>query len=599
MEMEEPVSLEEEELGIDQAQPVISEPSIDVGPEVLIMTVEIGDGRQDTLTVRELDDPSALAADFAAKHGLNKTLEKTLEQLIKQNRDLVERRATSVSPDMAGWKDWLKPNSTLDPYIFQEAFSSRANTPQVNGKNPKIVEKRGNGESAFGKLYQLGKGRRASVLSSVTSNTLTRSTSEACFNYGEWLYIKGRKMNEAKRKRIEKKQKKKEIAELKGVTSIPQINKQPPTVPTKDTAKPEDRLAKKAQDKKAHIEKLKSDRTKKELKECSFKPKLNKLSVQIQLSKGTEAPRYEELFEEAKKLAEKKKKALEDKEREFNYSPCIDLTCSKTISETGGDVVERLLSSRKKFEEKMSRMRLEVDGRDSTDSELGHRMFTPSTGRASSARNSIGKSIFEHLYSMKDHKKQVVEQLAEKRQQELSENSVHLNESSASIFNSFRRKQYERLFRMLDVDNDGAITPSDVQMACLDNDVMRVLNPLFIELEVGNLKVTFEAFMKKVDALLAPLTVTDRATILKRDSKLELEETQFKPTISKITEAYAMRKRGVKPASLYERGLREKKLADEKFELEAKLKLEEEKKQCPFKPATTPYLTRKQRKAIK
>lgn len=590
MEMEEPVSLSEEDLCLDRASPALSGPSIDYGPEVLVMTVEIGDGRQDTLTVREHDDPSSLAAEFADKHGLDMTMQKTLERLIRQHRNLADMRATSMSPDMADWKEWLRPNSATDPYIFQDVFLKRANASQTGSTSGRSLEKRG--QPAINRFFELGKNKRSSMMSSVASN-LTRCASESGFNYGEWLYVKGKKLKETKRREAEAKLKETLKKEQKEWFS-PKIN-DIPVLDDMPDVKIEDRLAKKGLDKKAHIEKMKNELNRKELKECSFKPKLSQTSIEMNLKKVVEVPRYEKLFEEAKKQQERKKAKVDQKDREFNYSPCIELTCSKTVSDSNGDVVERLLSSKRKFDEKMSRLRLEGEGRGSFDSEAGFR-FTPSTGRASSARNSIGKSIFEHLYSMKDNKKQLVERLAEKHQQEVSETSVHINEHSSSIFNSFRKKQYERLFRALDVDNDGTLTSADIAQACLDSDVMNVLKPLFVEIEVSGLQLKIDQFILKVDALLAPLTVQDRAIVLKRESKMELEESEFKPTISPISVAYAIRRRGNKPASLYERRVLEKKEAEERNRIEAKINLKKDMKKCTFKPATTPYLTRKQQR---
>jgi hypothetical protein len=601
MEMEEPVSLEEEEaLSFDQALPPLTDPSIQDSPEVLVMTVEIGDGRQDTLTVREHDDPKDLADEFAAKHGLDENLRSSLEQLIRQNRDLVEKRVGSVSPDMASWKDWLKPHSGIDPYLFQEAFSSRGNTPQINSNSRRMMDKRSRMGPVHNRLYALGTAKRNSVTSSVTTDRMTtRSMSQSAFNYGEWLYIRGKKMKETQRRDLEAKIKETEEEQAKGLTFAPAINKYYELLSPRTKDRTEDRLTKKGQDKKAHIERLRSDLTRKELKECSFKPQVNPAASSSELSKCLEVPRYTELFEESKKRQAKLKALEAEREHEFNFSPCIELSSSKFYTQSKAEILDRLLNSKVKFEEKMSRLRNEIEVRESVDSESGQRLFTPSTGRASSGRNSIGKNIFEHLYSLKDHKKQVIERISEKQQQELSESSVRLNDNSHTIFDNFRKKQYERLFRQLDVNGDGLVSSEDLDLTCLDYDVMRVLNPLFVELQVGSLRLNQEQFAVKVEALVNQMTVQDRAVLLKRDSKVKVEENEFKPYISELTELYAQKKRGPQPDSLYNRGLNEKKRTEERLKVEAELKQKEAVKECSFKPATTPYLSRKQQRKAK
>ena len=49
------------------------------------MTVEIGDGRQDQLTICEGDDPEKLAKEFCVKHDLEERMIETLKQHITNN----------------------------------------------------------------------------------------------------------------------------------------------------------------------------------------------------------------------------------------------------------------------------------------------------------------------------------------------------------------------------------------------------------------------------------------------------------------------------------------------------------------------------------
>ena len=73
------------------------------GTELLVMTVEIGDGRQDTINIHEKDDCGLLARAFAQKHNLDSSLENNLAMLIKQNKEMVEMRTNS--PDNFKWAE--------------------------------------------------------------------------------------------------------------------------------------------------------------------------------------------------------------------------------------------------------------------------------------------------------------------------------------------------------------------------------------------------------------------------------------------------------------------------------------------------------------
>jgi hypothetical protein len=57
--------------------------------ELLIMTIEIGDGQKDTLRVFENDDPNDLAKAFCDKHGLNPNIIYPLAQNIYSNMEQV------------------------------------------------------------------------------------------------------------------------------------------------------------------------------------------------------------------------------------------------------------------------------------------------------------------------------------------------------------------------------------------------------------------------------------------------------------------------------------------------------------------------------
>lgn len=57
--------------------------------ELLIMTIEIGDGQKDTLRVFENDDPNDLAKEFCDKHGLNPNIVYPLAQNIYANMEQV------------------------------------------------------------------------------------------------------------------------------------------------------------------------------------------------------------------------------------------------------------------------------------------------------------------------------------------------------------------------------------------------------------------------------------------------------------------------------------------------------------------------------
>ena len=63
--------------------------TVNRGKQLLVMTIEIGDGRQDFIAVYEKDDPSALAQEFSSKYNLDSTLTRNLSIMIKENKNEV------------------------------------------------------------------------------------------------------------------------------------------------------------------------------------------------------------------------------------------------------------------------------------------------------------------------------------------------------------------------------------------------------------------------------------------------------------------------------------------------------------------------------
>ena len=168
--------------------------------EYLVMTVEIGDGRTDVIKIHEEDDPSLLAQEFAVKHNLDFDLQKSLSKLIRQNKDLVEKK--TLDADIENWSDWPGSNYQSQPSNRYDAF-----TPKINEKSRKIMSKCERKGTVYDRLYQ--KGKKVNETKEVTKMTETMNKSKTTnnINYGEWLYVRGMKMKEAAKKSSEEKKK--------------------------------------------------------------------------------------------------------------------------------------------------------------------------------------------------------------------------------------------------------------------------------------------------------------------------------------------------------------------------------------------------------
>lgn len=56
---------------------------------MLTITVDIGNGQQENILIRENDDPHQLATDFAMVHGIDQQLRDLLSEQIRANMESV------------------------------------------------------------------------------------------------------------------------------------------------------------------------------------------------------------------------------------------------------------------------------------------------------------------------------------------------------------------------------------------------------------------------------------------------------------------------------------------------------------------------------
>jgi hypothetical protein len=62
-------------------------------------------------------------------------------------------------------------------------------------------------------------------------------------------------------------------------------------------------------------------------------------------------------------------------------------------------------------------------------------------------------------------------------------NTVHTNSSTNKIIERKKQDAFALIFKWLDSDNDGFISPMKIDISMIDTDLLEVLSPLLIELE--------------------------------------------------------------------------------------------------------------------
>ena len=259
--------------------------------EVLIITIDIGDGRKDDLSVKEDDDPQLLAEMFCKKHKLGPEVKKALVEQIEQNLEL------HVEDDISTLLSVNKSYESRAKRSNQESVRSSLgigseNTPiSVKQPLPSSYEKKNT------KIEEIRNSKESIISKNASMN-----------NYGEKLYLKGiRFIENANKKKLNYIQERKE-KEMQDTTFKPKINSK-----NSDRKQVQEILLKKGREKQEHIERKRGEVLEKELSACTFSPFINKSSEKLTKSSEQASPnRFMKLYENAK-VTQNKIKLISEK----------------------------------------------------------------------------------------------------------------------------------------------------------------------------------------------------------------------------------------------------------------------------------------------
>jgi hypothetical protein len=387
------------------------------------------------------------------------------------------------------------------------------------------------------------------------------------------------KKKEELKKNAELKAQAMDDSELPELTFSPAINKQSSYISPRPAEHPEDILYRKGKEYQERLEKLKENQDKETLKECKFVPKINKKSKNQ--TRSTQI--YVALHDLHEKRTEKQVKKAEEEIKQIPFRPNVTKTKKKGGKESKEEVFDRLDGTKRALEERLEQQRRLKESQEFD--ETGQKFFHPKINSQSEKRLATD-TVWDMLYSQSSTKQKEMEKLKTEQQKLFQETSQSkkICDTSDKIFHDFRTRQYERLFKTLDSDEDGLISANAIRIDLIDGQALLILTPFLEELASSQEEMNFEVFCTKLDILSKSLSVGQRSILLKKESKKTVEERERKPEISETTVALAEKKRSTMPKDMYERLTTANKMTEMKLQ---KIKEEREKKfeqECTFKP---------------
>lgn len=123
------------------------------------------------------------------------------------------------------------------------------------------------------------------------------------------------------------------------------------------------------------------------------------------------------------------------------------------------------------------------------------------------------------------------------------------------------------LFNQLDSDGDGYISPQNIDIDHISNEVIELIKPILIEMDENNCMVDFEAFYLSTLHLMQTLSIAERDELFHsfkskwEERKSKVEQFEHKPQINERSAKIAAQKRPYEHCEgLYQNGLNQKKV---------------------------------------
>ena len=352
-------------------------------------------------------------------------------------------------------------------------------------------------------------------------------------NYGEKLYNKCKKNEEIKKGKIEQKRIEEESKVNNECTFKPKINKE-------SYHSLSSRFNNILQfDDNDHIinydnyiDKKKTNLYKKYKQKdenCYFKPKINETKEKD----NNLIPRYEQLYQNSKQLKSKREFISNTIYNGNLFRPSINRIYNTEMLNLPFNERQNIFNSR--TSEKKIKMKNKIEN--DIDTITGQKLFKPQINQNSHLRKRNSKDTFNNLYS--DYEKKII-----KRKQEEKINNEKFytletlsNKQSNEIYEKNKINSFEKIFNILDKDQDGKISNFNIHINGLPKNIKNIIFPILNEIKEDNKIVNKNEFCNGCLKLYENLNYLQKKEIMnfgmykKNIKEIHEKKFTFKPKI--------------------------------------------------------------------
>lgn len=527
--LEEGTGWSEEEASPVHCDTIPEESSSRPGPgeEILIMSVDLGEGRSGRVVVHERDDASMLARDFCRRQGLPEELVKPLKEQIVAN--------------------------VVKLGLREEKSRELQRTPVRDKKKTSVpADIRKSSE------------RKLTRPSSSTSFAPSQSS-----HPGERLYSQAHRLKETTRQRTRELQKSLDSEAAKHLTFTPKLNEQSVELASKRRGRKGsvDSLLQRGRGGQESAERIRKEKLEREQSECTFKPAIDPISQLIvsSMHRSSSAERYVQLHEDA----ERRKRLQSQVAEAYVHDICTfqPTLVAKQIPSAEPPLYLRLLPTHKPR---------------AAAPHCHPSLFHPITGRSPKhARKPNHTPIGEYLYSLRP--KPQAHPPRDNPAPSLR------NDASSKLLQRKRLQRYKEIFAQLLPDEKSEIRYDGIKQEIVDSDLLLLLKPLLDELQSLKVSLNFSEFEEAMDALVRTLDPGAKARLLgysKKDQPPSPQATH-KPHITPYKCSERLQRLLQVPQ--YERWKEGRRDAQTWRDTEKQRKDALELEECSFQPKIRPY----------
>jgi hypothetical protein len=268
--------------------------------EVLIMDIEIGDGRHDEIRVKKGQLPSSVAHEFCKKHGLSYTIQTALAENIENNLKLASAQMGSNPETPCDISSQTISRNKRSASSDTQCVQKSNHIPRINANSKKMLEGKLQG-NVYERLHrQAQKPRVYRQAESLEQSMKKVNMSNSGVNYGQMLYYKGL-VKKSQTESYLKEMREDQIKEiLKEATFTPNINS---TLNISRNNFTPETLIEKGKQRDVNLENLKKAAMELEMSNCTFNPQIcpkSKLISKIKKVNEQESDRFNSLYKDAK-----------------------------------------------------------------------------------------------------------------------------------------------------------------------------------------------------------------------------------------------------------------------------------------------------------